>query len=103
MRELMLADPLVSAKAFTGRALVVSATRDAQVPKSDGDQLFAALGTKADRKERIVVAGANHAYKIESRDPKSLAPQEIAISYADDGHELAAGVVDAIAAFVVPR
>src|SRR5690349_13842446 len=44
-RELMLADPLAELHAYRGRALVVSAANDAQVPESDGDRIFAALGS----------------------------------------------------------
>ena len=99
-RELLLADPLVSVKAFNGRALVVSAARDAQVPPSDGDRIFAALPGDATKKTRVVIANANHVFKTETRDPASLSAQQITMSYADGGHDLAGGLVDSIAAFV---
>ena len=102
-RELMLADPLVELRAYRGRALVVSAANDAQVPGSDADAIFAALGSDATDKTRVTIADANHVYKSETRAPSTISPAEIAASYADDGHELAAGLVDAIVGFVTAR
>lgn len=46
-RELMLADPLVPLAAYRGRALIVSAAHDAQVPGSDADRISRPLGTTA--------------------------------------------------------
>ena len=98
-RELMLVDPLAGAVQFSGRALVVSAAHDAQVPKSDGDALFAALASSPDAKTRATIADANHVYKRETRDPRTLSTQDIMISYTEAGQPLADGIVDAIAAF----
>ncbi len=102
VRELLLADPLEPARAYHGRALVLSAAHDAQVSRADGDRLFDALGSKPGAKTRQVIAGANHVFKRETRDPASLAPGQVASTYADEGYPLADGVVDAIAAFVQP-
>lgn len=98
-RELMIADPLVPATTFSGRALVVSAARDAQVPGSDGDAIFVALGSPESAKTRVTIADANHVYKKETRDPRSLSPQEVVSSYAEAGRPLADGLAEAIAAF----
>jgi hypothetical protein len=100
-RELMLADPLVPIRAYRGRALVVSAAHDAQVPVSDGDAIFAALASDVSKKTRATVADANHVYKSEPRAPATLSPKDIAAGYADEGHALAAGLVDAIVTFAV--
>ena len=99
-RELILADPLVMLPAYRGRALVVSAANDAQVPGSDADRIFAALGSDARAKTRLTIAGANHVYKSETRPPSMISQGEIVASYADDGHSLADGLVDAIVGFV---
>jgi hypothetical protein len=48
----------------------------------------------------VAIANANHVYKSEPRDPSSISPAEIVAGYADDGHALADGLVDAIVAFV---
>jgi hypothetical protein len=82
---------------------VVSAENDAQVPISDGDNIFAALVGDARTKTRATIAAANHVYKQETRAPKAMTPQEIGASYADEGHALAGGVVEAIASFVNAR
>jgi hypothetical protein len=101
--ELMAADPLESAKLFKGRAFILSASRDAQISKEDGDRLFAALASPADQKKRVEIANANHVYKSETRELQSLTPKDVGLSYADEGHALAAGVVDAISAFVLAK
>ena len=46
-RELIFSDPLAALHAYRGRALVVSAANDAQVPGSDADGIFAALASDA--------------------------------------------------------
>ena len=99
-RELILADPLASLGAYRGRALVISAANDAQVPESDADRIFAALGCDADRKTRVSIADANHVYKSETRPPATIAQGEMLAGYADDNHALADGLVDAIVSFV---
>jgi alpha-beta hydrolase superfamily lysophospholipase len=99
-RELMLADPLAALPAYRGRALVVSAANDAQVPVADGDAIFAALGSLAGDKRRVTIAGANHVYKTEDRLPGSVPPGDLIAGYADAGHELAEGLVEAIVRFV---
>lgn len=99
-RELILADPLVAARAYRGRALVVSAANDAQVPASDADAIFAALGSDPADKSRVIVADANHVYKAETRTPATVSPTELLAGYADDDHPLADGLVDAIVDFV---
>ena len=101
--ELMAADPLESAKLFKGKAFILSAARDAQISKEDGDRLFAALASPADQKKRVEIANANHVYKSETRELQSLTPKDVGLSYADEGHALAAGVVDAISAFVLAK
>ena len=102
-RELMLADPLAGLHAYRGRALVVSAANDAQVPESDGDRIFAALGSSPTDKSRSTIPDANHVYKTEPRAPATLSPEEIEAGYADEGHGLAAGLVAAIVDFVAKR
>jgi fermentation-respiration switch protein FrsA (DUF1100 family) len=99
-RELILADPLASLAAYRGRALVVSAANDAQVPGSDADRIFAALATDPRRKTRVTIPDANHVYKAETRAPSTMRPDEVIGGYADDGHALADGLVDAIVRFV---
>jgi hypothetical protein len=80
---------------------VVSAANDAQVPASDAERIFAALGSDAADKTRATIANANHVYKSETRTPSTLSPAEIVAGYADDDHALADGLVDAILRFVV--
>jgi len=99
-RELMLADPLASLPAYRGPALVLSAANDAQVPESDGDRIFEALGTEPRHKTRVTIPDANHVYKAETRPPSTIAPAEVVAGYADDDHPLADGFVDAIVRFV---
>ena len=100
-RELILADPLAALPDYRGRALVVSAANDAQVPGSDADTIFAALGSDPAAKQRVTIADANHVYKTETRAPSATTQAETLASYADDGHALADGLVDAIVAFVL--
>jgi len=99
-RELIFADPLAMLRAYRGRALVVSAANDAQVPGSDADRIFAALGSEPGDKVRATIADANHVYKTEARAPSTISQDEVVASYADVGHPLADGVVDAIVDFV---
>ena len=99
-RELILAEPLSALPAYRGRALVVSAANDAQVPGSDADRIFAALASDAGGKTRVTVADANHVYKTETRAPSTISPGEIVAGYADDDHALADGLVNAIVGFV---
>ena len=95
-RELIFADPLAALGQYRGRALVVSAANDAQVPESDGDRIFAALASDVADKTRVTIAHANHVYKTETRTPATISQVEIVTSYADDDHPLAEGLVDAI-------
>ena len=99
-RELILAEPLAELHAYRGRAVVVSAANDAQVPGSDADRIFAALGSALNDKRRVTIADANHVYKSETRAPSTISQVEIVAGYADDDHALAAGLVDAIVGFV---
>ena len=99
-RELIVADPLVALRAYRGRALVVSAANDAQVPGSDGDRIFATLASAATDTTRVTIAEANHVYKQEIRDPSTISPAEVVAGYADVDHPLADGLVDAIVQFV---
>ena len=99
-RELVFADPLAALHAYRGRALVVSAANDAQVPASDADRIFAALGSDPKDKGRVTIPDANHVYKSETRPPSTISQIEIATSYADENHPLADGLVDAIVGFV---
>jgi len=96
----MSADPLVAVKAYKGRALIVSAANDAQVPSSDADRIFATLPGDAKTKTRATIANANHVYKKETRAPALLTPQQIGLTYTDDGHALADGLAEAIVTFV---
>ena len=99
-RELILAEPLAGLHAYRGRALVVSAANDAQVPGSDADAIFNALASDETNKTRVAIANANHVYKSETRVPLMISQTDIVAGYADDGHSLADGLVDAIVAFV---
>jgi len=99
-RELVFADPLAAVRDYHGRALVVSAANDAQVPGSDADAIFAALASDARDKTRVTIANANHVYKTETRAPSTISTAEIVAGYADDDHPLADGLVDAIVSFV---
>jgi hypothetical protein len=99
-RELILADPLAALPTYRGRALVVSAANDAQVPGSDADRIFAALGGDVKSKARATIANANHVYKSETRAPSTISQAEIMTSYADANHPLADELVEAIVAFV---
>ena len=99
-RELILADPLAALYEYRGRALVVSAANDAQVPGSDADAIFAALGSDVSDKTRLTIADANHVYKRETRAPSTISQGDIVAGYADDDHALADGLVDAIVHFV---
>ena len=98
-RELMFVDPLAALHAYRGRALVVSAANDAQVPGSDADAIFTALASDTTDKTRVTIADANHVYKSETRAPSTISPIEIMAGYADDDHALADGLVDAIVGF----
>ena len=102
-RELILADPLAELHAYRGRALVVSAANDAQVPESDADRIFGALGSDPTDKTRVTIANANHVYKVETRVPSTISQHEIVAGYADKGHALADGLVDAIVGFVTAK
>ncbi|MFI5292448.1 MAG: alpha/beta hydrolase [Candidatus Limnocylindrales bacterium] len=95
-RELILAEPLATLGAYRGRALVVSAANDAQVPGSDADRIFAALGSDPNDKARVTIANANHVYKSETRAPSTIGQSEIVAGDADDNPPLADGLVDAI-------
>ena len=97
----MFADPLAALHAYHGRALVVSAANDAQVPGSDADAIFGALASDVNDKTRVTIADANHVYKRETRVPSMISQSEIVASYADDDHALADGLVDAIVSFVL--
>jgi hypothetical protein len=99
-RELILVDPLVPIRAYRGRALVISAANDAQVPGSDADRIFAALGSDQRDTTRVTIPDANHVYKRETRTPSTVPPDELLAGYADDDHALADGLVDAIVRFV---
>jgi uncharacterized protein len=99
-RELIFMEPLAALHAYRGRALVVSAANDAQVPGSDADKILAALATDEKHKTRVTIANANHVYKSETRAPSTISQSEIVAGYADDDHALADGLVDAIMGFV---
>jgi alpha-beta hydrolase superfamily lysophospholipase len=102
-RELIFAEPLAALHAYRGRALVVSAANDAQVPGSDADRIFAALASDAKNKMRVMIPNANHVYKSETRAPSTISQGEIVAGYADDDHALADGLIDAILGFVTAR
>jgi pimeloyl-ACP methyl ester carboxylesterase len=102
-RELIFADPLAALHAYYGRALVVSAANDAQVPGSDADKIFAALASDMKDKTRVTIANANHVYKSETRAPSTISQSEILAGYADADHALADGLVDAIVGFVTAK
>jgi uncharacterized protein len=102
-RELIFADPLAALPTYHGRALVVSAANDAQVPGSDADKIFASLASDAKDKTRVTIPNANHVYKSETRAPSTISQSEILAGYADDDHPLADGLVDAIVDFVTAK
>ena len=102
-RELIFAEPLAALHAYRGRALVVSAANDAQIPGSDADKTFAALASDVKNKTRVTIPNANHVYKSETRAPSTISQSEIVAGYADDNHALADGLVDAIVGFVTAK
>jgi len=102
-RELIFTDPLAAPHSYRGRALVVSAANDAQVPVSDADKIFATLASDPKDKTRVTIANANHVYKSETRAPSTISQSEIVTGYADDNHALADGLVDAIVGFVTAK
>ena len=102
-RELIFAEPLAALHAYRGRALVVSAANDAQVPGSDADRIFAALGSDVKARTRVTIANGNHVYKSETRAPSTVSQSEILAGYADEDHALADGLVDAIVGFVTAQ
>ena len=65
--------------------------------------VFAAMGSDGGDKTRVTIADANHVYKSETRAPSTISQGEIVAGYADDGHALADGLVDAIVDFVTAR
>jgi hypothetical protein len=95
--------PLAALHAYRGRALVVSAANDAQVPGSDAYKIFAALASDVKNERRVTIANANHVYKLEKRAPSTISQSEIVAGYADANHPLAAGLVDAIVGFVTAK
>ena len=72
------------------------------MPPSDGDRIAAALRDTASEIGRVTIADANHVYKSEPRPPATLDQATILAGYADKGHPLAEGLVDAIAGFITP-
>lgn len=101
VRSLLVADPLASAKKYTGRALVLNAANDIQVPQSDAKALFEAIASKPDAKKHAEIAAANHVYR---KEPKAnLAGAEAVQGYCAADRPLADGVVDAITAFVTAK
>jgi uncharacterized protein len=99
VRELLEADPLEAARRYRGRARVLTAAHDLQVPRFDADRLFAALGSPADLKKEVAIVSANHVFRDEPRNPSEIAPAAAAQGYTDPARPLAAGVVAALAAF----
>ena len=96
--EILNANPAASAAAYTGRLLIVSAGRDIQVPVSDAVLLLEA--SKSRDKRHIEIKDANHVFKHETRDGRTMKPLDVAKSYAEDGRPLAKGLVSAIESFV---
>jgi hypothetical protein len=99
VRELLFADPLDIATSYRGRALVLTAEHDLQVPRSDADRLFAALGSPAAAKSEVAIASANHVFRLEPASPSAIDPVAAVHGYTDPARPLAGGVVDALAAF----
>jgi fermentation-respiration switch protein FrsA (DUF1100 family) len=99
-RELLAADPLAAAKDYRGRALVLSAGHDLQVPRSDADRLFAALGSPPALKQERVIAEANHVFRWEPKAPAEIDQAAAAQAYTDPARPLAAGLVEALTSFV---
>jgi fermentation-respiration switch protein FrsA (DUF1100 family) len=99
VRELLLADPMAVARSYRGRALVITAEHDLQVPRSDADHLFAGLASPATTKKEVVIADANHVFRHEPRAPAAIDPVAAAQGYTDPARPLAAGLVEALVAF----
>jgi hypothetical protein len=99
VRELLFADPLDVAKSYRGRALVLTAEHDLQVPRLDADRLFAALGSPAAAKSEVAIANANHVFRLEPESPSAIDPAAAGQAYTNPARPLAGGVVDALAAF----
>ena len=99
--ELMMADPLVRAHEYHGRALVLAADHDLQVPVSDAEQIFERLGSPAASKKIVVMNNANHVFRHEDKRPADSSPQAIISGYVDPARPLAIGLVDVLAAFAM--
>jgi fermentation-respiration switch protein FrsA (DUF1100 family) len=99
VRELLGADPLQGASRYRGRALVLTAEHDLQVPRFDADRLFAALGSPPGGKIEVAIANANHVFRLEPESPSAIDPAAAVQGYTDPARPLADGVVDALAAF----
>jgi len=101
VRELLGADPLEAARRYRGRALVLTAEHDLQVPRLDADRVLAALGSPSAMKQEVAITRANHVFRLEPRSPSEIDALTAAQGYTDPSRPLAPGVVEALAAFVV--
>ncbi len=98
---LMFADPVELARGYTGPALIVSASHDAQIPVSDGDLVFAALPQGDQIHRRVTIENASHVYRQEARSiDEGADPTALMLAYWEEGRPLAAGTVEAIVSFV---
>jgi hypothetical protein len=98
--DILLLEPVESASAYRGPALVMSADHDIQVPIEEGDALYAALGESEGLRLRVVVDNANHVYKHETRSREETPIEDLAKAYAGAGVPLALSVVADLQSFL---
>lgn len=98
---LMFTDPVALAGAYSGPALIVSASHDAQIPVSDGDLVFAALPDSGQIRRRVTIENASHVYREETRTIEDVEnPTILMLAYWEEGRPLAPGAVEAIVSFI---
>ena len=98
---LLFTDPAEVASGYSGPALVVSASHDAQIPISDGDIIFAALPDVGQVRRQLTIENANHVYREETRGIAEVEdPTVLMLAYWEEERPLAPGFVEAIVAFV---
>ena len=90
--DAMAKDPAALASALKVPLLIVGGDRDVQVPAADARALAAAQP----KAKLVVLPGMTHALKLSKSDSRA----DIMATYMDASEPVAAGLVDAIAAFV---
>ncbi len=96
-RGLLSFDPPAALRALPHRTLVLSGEKDLQVSSERDVKPLAAA--RPERTTLVLIADADHVLKAEEKPLAQLGAQD-AVRYNAPGRPLAAGVVDAVAAFV---